>query len=303
MRPRVLLIDDTPALHRLVAAALEIDGIDLLSAYDGTSGIHAAKMHKPDVVLLDVSMPGLSGFEVCELLLVQPETAQIPVMFLSASANPDDRVRGLMYGASDYLTKPFYADELRARVRVALRYKALLELESRRAFRDGLTGLWNRAYLDHRLAADSAASARHGWPLSCVMIDIDHFKNINDTYGHSFGDDTLRAVADRINLASRCDDVPCRYGGEEFVVLCPGVGAADAARLAERIRTSVSGTPLLADVRVTCSLGVADGSPDEGLLAAADRALYRAKHAGRDRVCVAAEAAATVDSRAALSHA
>jgi diguanylate cyclase (GGDEF)-like protein len=288
--PRVLLIDDAPALHRVVAAQLRVDGIETLSAFDGTEGIHTAKTTRPDVILLDVGMPGLNGFEVCELLKVQPETAHIPVMFLSGANEPSDRVRGLQLGASDYLAKPFDGDELRARVRVSLRYRALLELESRRAFRDGLTGHWNRAYLNHRLASDSAASLRHGWPLSCVMLDLDFFKTINDAYGHSVGDEALRAVSDLINGVCRKEDIACRYGGEEFVILCPGVGASDAAAMAEQLRVAIAGVNVPSPegvVRLTCSFGVADRVYDEALLQAADRALYHAKRTGRNRVCVA----------------
>lgn len=290
MANRILLIDDSKAIHGLVRAELAFDCMEFFGAFDGASGITSAIECHPDVILLDVEMPGMNGYDVCELLGVQPSTAGIPVIFLSAAAQPEDKARGLNQGASDYIAKPFTGDELRARVRVALRHKFLLQLESKRAMRDALTGLWNRAYFDERLQSDIAAATRHDWPLSCIMIDIDHFKLINDTHGHLFGDRVIREVAAVMEQQLRREDSICRYGGEEFVVLCPGVAAEGAQVLAERLRNAVAGLilkPSIERVAVTCSVGLSDlvtcGSG--GLVAAADAALYRAKHAGRN--CVA----------------
>jgi two-component system, cell cycle response regulator len=287
---RILLIDDSRAIHGLVRAELAFDCMEFYGAFDGASGIASALDFHPDVILLDVEMPGMNGYDVCELLGVQPATAGIPVIFLSATAKPEDKVRGLNQGASDFIAKPFTGDELRARVRVALRHKFLLQLESRRAMRDALTGLWNRAYFDERLKSDIAAATRHGWPLSCIMIDIDHFKLINDTHGHPFGDRVIREVAAVMEQQLRREDSICRYGGEEFVVLCPGVAADGAHVLAERVRTAVAELiikPSTERVAVTCSVGLSDllASGSDGMVAAADAALYRAKNAGRN--CVA----------------
>ncbi|HEX8911201.1 MAG TPA: diguanylate cyclase [Humisphaera sp.] len=293
MGHRILIIDDSPVIHALVRAELSAEGIEVLGARDGQSGIMAAREHRPDLILLDVTMPGMDGYEVCELLQVQPETALTPVIFLSGTSTPQDRVRGLERGASDYMAKPFTGAELRARVRVSMRHKARLEMASRRAMRDGMTGLWNRAYLDDRLAAESAAADRHARPLSCLMVDVDHFKSINDRHGHPFGDEVIRRVAEALSAACRREDVACRYGGEEFAVLCPGVPASGAEVLGERVRREVEGLALDGPdgaVRVTASIGVAErraGTPPTDLVSAADAALYDAKRGGRNRVCAA----------------
>jgi two-component system cell cycle response regulator len=292
---RVLLIDDSAVVRQLIAAELAADGLEVHCAADGPAGLELARLIRPDVVLLDVHMPGMDGPEVCDLLQIQPETAAVPIIFLSSSAEAADRVRGLNQGAADYIGKPCDGEELRARVRVSLRYRKLLEMESRRAMRDGMTGLWNRAYLDERAGSEVAAAARHGSRLGCVMLDLDHFKAINDRHGHPFGDQAIRAVAAVLERECRREDVPCRYGGEEFLVLCPGVNADGAALLAERLRAAMAGVRLTGldgrDVAFTCSFGVADllpGGDVRQLVGDADAALYAAKRAGRNRVRQAA---------------
>jgi diguanylate cyclase (GGDEF)-like protein len=280
-------------IQALVRAELAADGLEVISALNGLVGIDKATSEQPDLILLDVAMPGMSGHEVCEVLQVQQETAHIPVIFLSGASTPQDRVRGLEQGATDYIAKPFSGEELRARVRVSMRYRALLDMQAKRAMRDGMTGLWNRLYLDERLKGESAAAIRHGRAMSAIMADIDHFKTINDTHGHLFGDDVIRRVADVITHTVRRDDVACRYGGEEFLVLCPEVAASGAAVLAERIRQEVEAIQFHTGLRVTISLGVAQFQ-DSGdrLLKAADSALYQAKRGGRNRVCSCSNALA-----------
>jgi diguanylate cyclase (GGDEF)-like protein len=292
----VLLIDDSPALHALVKVALAADGLEVHGALNGVEGVAAAKQLFPDMILLDLEMPGPDGFEVCEMLASLPETLRIPVIFLSAASEPDLRARGLNAGASDFISKPFHADELRARVRVALRYKALLEMEARRGMHDGLTGLWNRKYLDERLAAELKSSHRHGRPLACIMFDLDHFKALNDVHGHATGDAALRALGELLQATGREEDVACRYGGEEFVVLCPNVDAEGATVLAERLRELIAKMPIptaagssptppeVKPLHITASFGVADRLAGDDLLSAADAALYRAKRQGRNRV-------------------
>ncbi len=287
---KILIIDDDKSLHALVRAELLTEGFEIHSAFNGLAGMSLAKQVKPDLILLDVSMPELNGYDVCELIRIQVETANTPVIFLSATADPAERARGLNAGAVDFINKPFFGDELRARVRVSLRFKFLLDLETNRALRDGLTGAWNRAYFEDRLQSESAAVARHHYPLSCVMLDIDRFKLINDHYGHPFGDRVICSVVEALNRTCREEDIVCRYGGEEFVVLCPHVAEDGAHRLAERMREAVLEhrfeTPS-GNVTVTCSLGVADDRHGLGveLVSAADRALFVAKRSGRNRTC------------------
>jgi diguanylate cyclase (GGDEF)-like protein len=265
-----------------------------------------AKMLRPDLILLDVEMPHLNGYDACELLGVQAETANIPIIFLSASASPADRARGLNMGAADFMAKPFFGDELRARIRVSMKHKFLLEVEAKRATRDWLTGLWNRAHFEERLAIEAAAAMRHKHALSCIMLDIDHFKSVNDTHGHVFGDTVICAVAHAIQQAARREDGVFRYGGEEFAILCPCVPVEGATHLAERIRVNVAQRtlPTAAEpISVTISLGLADERNGIGgdLVRAADAALYLAKRSGRNRVCnalsfsnVEADAAAAI---------
>jgi two-component system cell cycle response regulator len=229
-----------------------------------------------------------------------------PVIFLTARGAASDRVAGLDLGAVDYVVKPFDAAELTARVRVALRQKAARDALAAEAATDGLTGLLNRRELDARAAELIALSRRYSRPLSCLMIDVDHFKQINDAYGHAAGDEVLRQVARRIRAGCRVSDVAGRYGGEEFTLLLPDTDIEGAVAVAEKLRGAVSAEPVRAaiadsamaeagavivDVNVRVSVGVAVRQPTmldpESLYAAADNALYRAKQAGRDQVSVA----------------
>jgi diguanylate cyclase (GGDEF)-like protein len=286
MLRHVLVIDDARDAHDLVANALRSDEIEVRSAYDGQTGLRMAIQEPPDLILLDVTLPDIDGWELCDLLGVQEATCRTPVIFLTASADGDSLTRGLEHGAWDYICKPVDPAELRARVRTAIRYGYYLQTEAKRAMVDALTGLWNRRYFDQRLSAELASCERHGRLLSCIIADIDHFKRLNDAHGHAAGDDVIRVVAEVLRAGCRGEDVISRYGGEEFAVLCPDVNGVGAAVLAERLRADVAIAPLMIpDARVTCSFGVADysgGGAD--LVSRADAALYRAKRAGRNRV-------------------
>ncbi len=289
MRQKVLVIDDAPMMHNLIVARLNNEDLEFISAYSGDVGLAKAIECAPDLILLDVEMPHPDGFEVCRQLSANMDTKNIPVIFLTGVSNTEQKIKGLNMGAVDYVTKPFEPAELLARVRASLRTKYLVDLLSRKAMLDGLTGLWNRAYFEQRLAAEQAHISRTPRPLACVMMDADKFKSINDTYGHPFGDTVLRRIAALAQSQCRQEDVLCRYGGEEFVILTPNVDGAGAARLAERIRTLIeaekfqfNGTP----VPVTCSFGVAEIQTfnELPLLDRADQALYDAKHGGRNQV-------------------
>ena len=295
-RQKVLVIDDSVLIHGLVRARLEDEPVETHFADGALTGLAMAASIQPDLILLDVDMPEVDGFEACRRLKADPGTSGIPVVFLSGASTAQQKVQGLDLGAVDYVTKPFDPAELRARVRAALRTKYLMELLAKRAMIDGLTGLWNRACFEQRLASEMSLARRSQRPLSCAMLDLDHFKKINDTYGHPFGDEVLRGVAQLIQETCRAEDVPCRYGGEEFVLLLPNTALGGAVALAERIRAAVSEHPFTARrarVPVTCSIGIADnflGTPGEAggggessLVNLADQALYRAKQEGRNR--------------------
>jgi two-component system cell cycle response regulator len=212
------------------------------------------------------------------------------VIFVTAHTQTDARVAGLDAGAVDYIVKPFASEELVARVRAALRTKAVHDGLADRAARDGLTGLFNRRELDARAEQAVALATRHGRPFSCLLLDLDHFKQINDTHGHAAGDTVLRDAAQRIYDASRVSDIVSRYGGEEFVVLLPETNGEEAVAAADKLRALLSATPVAVgttSISIAASIGVAswsEGMRTPGdLYAAADEALYRAKELGRDR--------------------
>jgi diguanylate cyclase (GGDEF)-like protein len=289
---KVLAIDDSEAIHALLRARLVSEPIELYHAAGGEEGLRCAAELLPDLILLDVDMPAPDGFEVCRRLKSQSRTQSILIVFLSGATSTEEKIKGLELGATDYITKPFDAAELRARVRVSLRTKYLLDLLARKAMIDGLTGLWNRTYFETRLSSELSLARRAGQPLACAMIDLDHFKQINDRFGHPFGDEVLRLIGQLLGETCRSEDVVCRYGGEEFVILAPNTVASAAVELAERVRGAVESFPFTfrgKPVKVTCSAGVADlqKSPPPSILEQADAALYQAKHGGRNRVVLA----------------
>jgi two-component system cell cycle response regulator len=286
---KILIVDDSESIRLLLQARLSTEPVEIACADSGVAGLRLAGEILPDLILLDLELPDIDGLEVCRRLKANPRTQSIPIVFISGTTDTARKIEGLEAGAADYITKPFDAAELRARIRVSLRTKYLLDLLARKAMIDGLTGLWNRTYLETRLTAETSLARRNAQPLACIMIDLDHFKQINDRYGHLFGDDVLRGVAQTMGEACRSEDLVCRYGGEEFVVLAPNTTAPAAVELAERIRTAVaacSWTHHKELVQVTCSLGVADlqQTSVNGILEFADAALYQAKQLGRNRV-------------------
>jgi diguanylate cyclase (GGDEF)-like protein len=297
MTQRVLIIDDSQDIHDLVRVGLHGEPVDLHSAFNGPTGIALARAISPDLILLDVDMPKPDGFEVCRSLKSDPVLSAIPIVFLSGASSTAEKVRGLDLGATDYITKPFDSAELRARVSVALRTKYLVDLLAQQAMIDSLTGLFNRAHFEQRLEAEVSLARRAGTNLSCLMIDVDHFKNVNDQFGHSAGDLVLRSLAQVLKDSCRTEDIAHRLGGEEFVALLPNTAAANATILAERLRQALANMRVTfrgTVIQTTCSIGVADltTSGEDGILHAADQALYRAKNNGRNQVQVAKISAA-----------
>jgi diguanylate cyclase (GGDEF)-like protein len=295
MPQKILVIDDSEAIHALLRARLQAEPVELQFALDGEAGIAKAMETPPDLILLDIDMPAPDGFEVCRRLKADLRTMQIPVVFLTGNTSSEQKILGLELGASDYITKPFDSAELRARIRASLRAKYLMDLLSKKALLDGLTGLWNRIYFESRLASATLERRSEAKVCSCLMMDLDHFKQINDQYGHQFGDEVLRGVGHVLGECCRDNDVACRYGGEEFVVLVGNASAEHAAKLAERIRRRIEEHAFLHGqqrVPVTCSIGVADLQhvPPPGIVELADKALCKAKHEGRNRISVAATA-------------
>lgn len=300
MPQTILVIDDSVEIHDLLEVRLKSEGWNLVHAHDGAQGLELAASLRPDLILLDVVMPGASGLEVCEQLKSQADTADIAVIFLSGDGGTFNKVKAFDMGAVDFVCKPFDVEELRARVRAALRTRRYHDLLAQRARIDALTGLWNRQHFDDRLAAEVAACLRYGRRLGLILFDLDHFKLINDGHGHPFGDRVLQCVGELLNQTARTADAACRYGGEEFAVILTETPVAGAMLVAERLRERIEALSLPSRgqvVKFTASFGVVSSDllgqgrlvTTETLLAEADAALYLAKREGRNRVRLAAE--------------
>jgi diguanylate cyclase (GGDEF)-like protein len=296
---RVLVIDDDAAIHEEVERSLRPNIIDsIISAYVPGDGIRLAFETPPDVILLDINLPDMDGFKVCRILKENGATRDVPVLFLTIDTNVVHLARALDCGATDYIRKPVNPIELQARVRVALRDKQLVDLLREQARIDPLTGLWNRAALDDALLAAASAHERTGQPASYLMIDMDNFKTVNDSYGHGIGDQLLRGAGQAIKFSCRPYDIPCRFGGDEFGVIFGQVEGRDAQCAAQRLLAELTRVTVLAGehpIRVQTSAGLAtsdalrDGFSAQDLLKAADSALYRAKQGGRNRLIVIGE--------------
>jgi len=295
-RGLILVIDDSELIQRLIMTRVAELGVEVISALDGSVGLEIAESRQPDLILLDIEMPDVSGFEVCAKLKLNPNTVNIPVIFITGLNTSVDKVRGFDLGAVDYVTKPFDPAELKARVRSALKIKNLMDMLASQAQLDGRTGLHNRRYFDQRLGQELASGERYRKPVGLLLVDIDEFKQINDRNGHPKGDQVIKRFAELIQAACRESDTPCRYGGDEFAIILPESDKQQAQNLADRLHQIIrSDAELQAiiDAAITPSIGAACAMPGDdtdasGLLLKADQALYQSKEAGRDRVTIAA---------------
>jgi len=289
---KVLVVDDEKTNRLLLAEVLK-DDYRVILAKDGEMALALAARHAPDIVLLDVVMPGMDGYHVLRRLKQRDETRHMPVIFISALDSVEDEEKGLLLGAADYIAKPFHPPIVRARIRnhvQAVSHRRLLE---HLALVDALTEIPNRRRFEKAMQGE--------WPqgqsMSLVMVDVDYFKHYNDHYGHASGDQVLRQVAGTLSgLLKRDADVVARIGGEEFVLFMPDTSPEGAQALAEQARQAVQdiGIPhamSVASSAVSISLGGASvvlpqaGPLPPDVLERCDRALYRAKHLGRNRVC------------------
>lgn len=312
----ILIVDDLPQNILALEAVIADLGVNIITARSGNDALRLSLKHDFALILLDVQMPGMNGFEVARLIRSNPKTNHFPIIFVTAGMKDlIDQIEGYETGAVDYLMKPFEPVILHSKVKVfqelyqqrkviekfyshleqivderTAELKEANETISRLAATDELTNLSNRRAFNESLAAGISAARRHVYPLSMIMIDLDHFKAINDTYGHSEGDTVLKAFADLLREMIRAEDVAARWGGEEFLIILPHTVCDAAAALSERIRVafeqySGSATPM----GLSASFGVVQLQEDDdadSLIRRADEALYRAKHEGRNKVAI-----------------
>jgi len=297
---KVLLADHDPSLQTVMISMLLNWGYEVVLATDGIEALRLLQAEDgPRLAIVDRTLPGLNGLEVCREVRADAHLGYVYCLVLTDDSQTNDLVDAIEAGADDYIARPFHPQELRARLRAGMRVVHLQErlLRAReelyeQATRDGLTRLWNRVTILQILDNEFARAARGGTPLALLMIDLDHFKRINDQHGHLAGDAALREVARRMSSLLRQYDSVGRYGGEEFVVVVPGCDIVSSLAVADRLRILIEAEPIVipqAVTTLTCSIGVActDCSRPKDvneLLQEADMALYAAKGRGRNRV-------------------
>jgi diguanylate cyclase (GGDEF)-like protein len=296
---KILLIDDSRLIAHVAKTILTKQGHEVVLAEDGMVGLEAAKSEQPDLILLDLIMPVMDGYQVCQKLKEEESTKEIPVIMLTSKAEPADKVKGLEIGALDYVTKPFDEGELVARVNIHLRLKELYEAVQEKnrqlqdlANKDGLTGLYNHRYFHEQLSKDFLHAKRYDESLSCVLLDIDYFKKFNDTHGHQTGDVVLSTLGRVIKDSIRDGDLAARYGGEEFSLVLYHADGPAGYQVAERLRQMVESHEVHDKgnvLHVTISVGIATFPSGQirdskELIECADKALYKAKENGRNRV-------------------
>ncbi len=307
---KILIIDDNQVIRKLASNLLSKRNYRVELAQTGKQGIEMARDLAPQVILLDVMMPEMDGYEVCKRLKADDLTKDIPIIMVTSKTDSIDKIKGLEIGAADYVTKPFDHGELQARVATQVKMKNLLdELEEKNTIleelikKDGLTNLYNHRYFHERISEEYNRAMRYSYPLSCILMDIDHFKKVNDTYGHQAGDVILKTLAKIITKNIRQVDIAARYGGEEFALILPHTYIEKSVVMAERIREQVEGTTFYFNditIKATISMGLAcfpENKPASytELIRFADESLYVAKESGRNRVktCLTSQTSAS----------
>ncbi|WP_413175780.1 diguanylate cyclase [Anabaena azotica] len=301
----ILVVDDVKLNLQIVAKILDNVGYEYTFASNGYQALERVQSARPDLILLDLMMPEMDGLEVCEKIQANPELSEIPIIFISASQEQEHLLQAFQKGAVDYVAKPFHTAELLARVRMHLELKysrqklknllqeqvELVKQLETLANTDPLTGVWNRRYLLMIAEEEIKRSQLHNISFAVLLIDIDHFKKINDTYGHSIGDDVIIFMTKTVLNHLRSTDCFGRFGGEEFVALLPETDMDEAMIMAEGIRENIKNQYITFEeqkVSITISIGVSSyrtGDKNiDSILQRADRALYQAKHEGRNRV-------------------
>lgn len=307
---KILIVDDSPVEMKIIRRFLE-GKYEIFEANSGQTALELANEVKPDLILMDIIMPAMDGIAVCRKLKSQPVTADIPVIFITAVSDSREVVRGFEAGGQDYITKPFFSQELCARIKVHLDlkisretlqgYAKELELKNRElsqvleklrilAMTDYMTGLANRRSMMQQIKKETVNLEQNAGKATILLADIDNFKQINDTYGHDCGDLVIKEIADLLKSVVRQNTVVARWGGEEFLIMLPDVGMQDGQAIAERIRTVVATAPFYCGEQkfsVTVTVGVAELDQKLGFDASiqkADQALYQGKQKSKNCV-------------------
>ena len=288
-KSNILVVDDNPDKLGLIEAALSLAGYNVTTATDGVEALAAIESYQPDLVITDVMMPRMNGYELAQRIRANPVTKFIPVIMQTAAGRrSEDLRRANEVGALGYITDPTDLDLLLARTRTLLEFKAYLDVCEEAAFTDHLTGLANRRRFESQLEREVARMQRFGHPFSLLMLDIDSFKNLNDTFGHDAGDEALRRLSRVLREGTRGIDLAARIGGEEFAVLLVETNKQGGFDVAERLRTAIKAIEMPISAQMTASFGVAECPSDAqtaaDILKAGDVALYEAKRNGRDQV-------------------
>ena len=287
-KKKILIVEDEDNMLSLLKYNLSKEDFDVYIARDGREGLEKVKSGKPDLIVSDVMMPNMDGFEFCRNLRKDPETRTIPFIFLTARGQLPDKLEGLQTGADDYITKPFVPKELVAMVHARLNrtdvYKELADS-------DRLTGLFNKKALEQNISAEIVRAKRLNIPLSLGFLDIDLFRKVNERFGHEAGDEAIRGVASVIKNSLETDDIAGRFGGEEFIIVLPNKVPADAFKRLEELRIRIANISFHEhDLKVAVSIGSStfpqDAEDMKGLIKKSDEALYRAKKTGRNRTVV-----------------
>jgi diguanylate cyclase (GGDEF)-like protein len=290
----ILIVDDTRLNIKIMTYILE-KNYKIFCAASGKEALDIVMSESIDLILLDIIMPEMDGYEVCKIIKSNLKTQNIPIIFISAMTNVEDETRGLEVGAIDYIFKPVSPPILKARVKNHLELKKLRDILERQSTMDELTGIANRRYFDVTFDKEWRRALRSGNTLSLVFIDIDFFKKYNDFYGHLAGDDCLRQVGSTLKqLLRRGGDLVARYGGEEFIIILPATSLANAVLVGEKVRSNIESLKVVHQMSevseyVTVSVGIATVIPEENMIAASlleqvDKALYQAKNRGRNMV-------------------
>lgn len=294
MSRKILIIDDSKLNVRLLTDILENEGYTVHYTFNGNSIVKLVHEIKPDAILSDIVMPGIDGFEVCRLLKSDFQTEDIPIIMITARTDSRDIKKALGMGAFDYIKKPFDEIEVIARVQSAIRYKIHEDKLKEMAMKDGLTGLYNHALLIELFEKEYKKQTRKNGNISFVMIDIDYFKKINDTYGHIAGDEVLKELSYLISKNLRSYDIAGRYGGEEFSLVFSEVSEKDIFNICNSIREIIEKNPFKIagqDINITVSVGICFKSSNNDtnsgeMIRLADEELYKAKKDGRNNVKV-----------------